>query len=110
HRPANRVDEAGRNSRAAIAGRVADGACGACGAVGAVEKEGAFFDGPTIIAADDDAVYFLNVVLTDVRHDQIPVQGVEAKAIRVAQPVGISLGDLARALERVARRDAVLAV
>ena len=39
-----------------------------------------------------------------------PVGAVEGEAVGVAQPVGVDLGHLARPLERVGRRDAVLAV
>ena len=88
----------------------AAGPDGAGPGIGAVEEEVALLDRPAVVAAEDDAVDLLDVVLADVGQDQIAVDAVEGEAIRIAQSVGVDLRHLARPLERVGRRDAVLAV
>ena len=74
---------------------------GADRAVGAIEQEVAFLDRPAVVAAERDAVDFLDVVLADVGEDQIAVQAIEGEAVRIAKPVGIDFPDLAGARERI---------
>src|SRR6478752_789539 len=60
-----------------------------------VEQEVALLHCPAEITAQGDPVDFLNRVLADVGHDQLTVQPIEGKSIRVAEAVGVNLGDLA---------------
>src|SRR6185436_959323 len=89
---------------------IANGAGGPRWTVRAVKQKIPFFDCPTVISANHDAVNFLNIVLADVGENQVAIGAVEAKAIRVAQPVSIGLPHLAGRLEWVADRDPVLPV
>ena len=103
----DRVDQPGGAARAAGADRAGARA-------GAVEEESAFLDRPAVVAADRHAVDLLDVVLPHVGEDQVTraaeVGAVEAETVGVAKAGGEGLGHLARSLERVAGRDAVLAV
>ena len=105
-RAGDRINQARRTSRAAGI----DGSGVAGRSVGVVEKKVAFFDCPAVVAAEDNAVNLLNRVLAHVRLNQIAGDAVERKTVRIAQPVSINFRHLARALERVGRRNAVLAV
>ena len=111
-RALDRVDQAtgARLARADAAGRQRPGAVG----VAAVEDELALLDRPAVVATQHHAVDFLDVALAHVGGDQVAsaaqIGAVEGEAVGVAEAVGKGLGHLARSLERVARRDAVLAV
>ena len=76
----------------------------------AVEEEIALFDCPTVVAAEDDLVDLLDGVLADVGFNQIARRRIETEAVGIAQPVSVDFGNLARSLERVGRRNTVLAV
>ena len=104
------IDQARRTSRAAISRRVADGAGVAGRTVGAVEKEVTFFDRPAVVAADNDAVNLLDVVLADVGMNQLAIERGRRKSDKDCAIRKRRSPAPGPALERIARRDAVLSV
>src|SRR5262249_7195640 len=106
---ADGIDEAHGKSRAVGSWRIPDGAGGSEG-IGVVEQEGAFFDRPAVVAAKDNAVNLLDVVLSNVSMDEVAGNKVETKPIWVAHAQGVNLSKLACAGKWVACRDAILSV
>src|SRR5262249_15820374 len=113
----NRIGQAGGSARGEKSGWSPDGtlraegrSCRAGSTVRAVEQEVAFLDRPAVVFTDLNAVNLFDVILANVGFDQVTRDEVEAIAIGIAEPIRVDLRHLARALERVARWDSVLAV